>query len=296
MRTMNMPGFPGERISIEIAAPILRTRLSAREIHYLDHSLRLIAYMTWPNDENMRNVWMASQIAMYGESHEMIEFPVKADEAGFPLAAQKISKEYFERFGVLPLAQYASKGLHEEIKATAERDWQLVANTFLQHYNMFHEFGSGVSGASLGKVSYLVSKTFNDRGASETKVNIAWRRLKDVAHLITATVLLAHEAITRNKDESWDIPAKRMHPYHIALMVPEVILAVAMEYQAYGLEAIPHSREETLLSPETIWRIPDEINIAPLAPPVTPMTSAQKALLKKRQVRPSPTRSGPALE
>jgi hypothetical protein len=45
-------------------------------------------------------------------------------------------------------------------------------------------------------------------------------------------------------------------------------LAVGIELERLGLSVVPHARGEPTLDPETLWRIPPDINVAPLPPPI----------------------------
>ena len=56
--------------------------------------------------------------------------------------------------------------------------------------------------------------------------------------------------------------------------MPELVISVALTIEKYGLEFIAHGRAEPLFDPETLWRIPTDINVAPISFPVRrPRTS-----------------------
>jgi len=49
----------------------------------------------------------------------------------------------------------------------------------------------------------------------------------------------------------------------MAMLMPYFVLAVALEFERYGLSVVPHARTEPALDLETLWRIPSDINVAP---------------------------------
>src|SRR5258706_14967171 len=59
MPTMHIPPFPQEAAkNVEDIGDLIRRRISENVAVYSDQSLRLIAYMAWPQDEIARAGWM----------------------------------------------------------------------------------------------------------------------------------------------------------------------------------------------------------------------------------------------
>jgi hypothetical protein len=67
------------------------------------------------------------------------------------------------------------------------------------------------------------------------------------------------------------------------MLMPDFVLAVALEFERYGLSVIPHARTEPTLDPERLWRIPADINVVPVPPPTRKITSQDLTVLNKRR-------------
>ena len=52
-------------------------------------------------------------------------------------------------------------------------------------------------------------------------------------------------------------------PFQMALLMPDLVLAVAMEFERRGIHVASPARKESALDPDTLWRIPAEINVVP---------------------------------
>ena len=51
----------------------------------------------------------------------------------------------------------------------------------------------------------------------------------------------------------------------------------------YGLSSIPKSREESMLDPETLWRIAPDMNVVAVPPPVRNLNKPAIAILEARR-------------
>jgi hypothetical protein len=69
----------------------------------------------------------------------------------------------------------------------------------------------------------------------------------------------------------------------MAMLLPDLVLAVGQEFERLGLSVIPHARTEPTLDPDTVWRIPPDINVAPVPPPVRSIRPQELVLLNKRR-------------
>jgi hypothetical protein len=298
MRVMNLPPFPGDGFRIADLGEYLKTRLALNTVPWPDMSSRLLAYMAWPNDANRRDLWMAAQIGtqlspekqVQGEGASADEPAQNAsvDEAKETvpyLPAQDASWEYFGLFGGhVPLAQFATSALHDEIGRIQVR-WARVSEIVHRHYDMStggHMQQRG--GASVGKVIELIAKNSQAKGRGATTLWTFWTEFKDVAHLILAAYLLSAEAKAQSEREGW-LQDTQLSPYHVVMLVPEAVLAVGKALQEYGLEVAVHVRHDPLFDPNTIWRIPDWMNIEPLAPPQCDLTPSDIRILNARRAR-----------
>jgi hypothetical protein len=288
MRIMNLPPFPGEGVRIADLGEYLKARLSLDTVPWPDHSWRLLAHMAWPNDASRRDLWMAAQIGMQLEPEKPTEGEGAPDDnadAAPYLPAQNASWEYFRLVGGhAPLAQFASMALHDEIGKIQLR-WARIADIVHLHYDMAtgnHMKSRG--GASVGKVIELITNNSCVKGRSAATLWATWTEFKDVAHLVTAAILLLADAKVRGGREGWGQPS-RLSAYRVVMLVPEAVLAVGKSLQQYGLDVEVHGREDPLLDPETVWRIPDWIKIEALPPPPRKLTRSDIQVLNARRAR-----------
>jgi hypothetical protein len=288
MRIMNLPPFPGEGHRVSDLGEHLQRRLSLDTVPRPDHAWRLLAHMAWPNDASRRDLWMAAQIGMQLEPEKPTEgegAPADNADAAPYLPAQNASLEYFRLFGGhAPLAQFASAALHDEIGKIQIR-WARVADILHLHYDM--TAGSHMKrrgGASVGKVIELITKNSRVKARSAATLWAIWTEFKDVAHLVTAAVLLLADAKVRTGREGWGQPAQ-LAAYRVVMLAPEAVLAVGKSLQQYGLDVEAHARDEPLLDPKTLWRIPDWVNVEALPPPPRKLTRSDIQVLNARRAR-----------
>jgi hypothetical protein len=63
------------------------------------------------------------------------------------------------------------------------------------------------------------------------------------------------------------------------MLMPDFVLSLALWLQEYGLKSIPQSREQPMLDPETLWRVPPDINVVAIPPPARKIDSDSIAVL-----------------
>jgi hypothetical protein len=284
---MNLPPFPDEVVRISDLGGYLKLRLALDTVPWPDHASRLLAHMAWPNDVSRRDLWMAAQIGTQLNSETASAEEGAAAEDAVPyLSAQNPSFEYFKLFGGhAPLAQFASAALHDEIGRTQIR-WGRVADILHLHYDMStgkHMTRRG--GASIRKVIDLIAAQSRIKGRSAANLWEIWTEFKDVAHLVTAALLILGDAKTRAESEGWD-EAVQLSAYRVIMLAPEAVLAVGKSLQVYGLEVEIYGREDRLFDRETLWRIPDWVNVEPLPPPSRKLTKSDILVLNARRARP----------
>jgi hypothetical protein len=141
-------------------------------------------------------------------------------------------------------------------------------------------------GASIRKAIDLKVAHSRSKGRSRPSQWRIWSEFKDVAHLVAAAMLLLGnaEAEMGTKTE-WSPP---LSAYGVVILAPEAVLAVGKSWQGYGLGVVAHGRDDPLLDPETVWRIPDWINVEPLAPPARKLTRSNLKTLQDRRAMPRP--------
>jgi hypothetical protein len=80
------------------------------------------------------------------------------------------------------------------------------------------------------------------------------------------------------------LPALQLlQPFVISMMLPELVLSLGLYLQDYGLRQIPYGREEPLLDPKSLWRIPSDVNVSPIPPPVRNIDEKGRAALRDRR-------------
>jgi hypothetical protein len=245
MRYMAITPFE-QAIEILDFEHFLRTRLSQSTVIWPEQALTLIGYMGWPNDDQAR----AEAIAIV---------------RGWPMG---------------------SKSMPGRLRQI-EFGWTRVADIFSLHYDLAvgdHQRRRG--GPSIGKAIELFAAQARSRGTGKANLWKAWTEYKDVAHLATAATIICCEAHERAKVKplgDFGLPRSQLRPFHIAMLLPDFVLSLALFWQNYGLEHYPQARDEPMLDPETLWRIPPAMNVSPIKPPVRKIDHRGIAVLNARR-------------
>jgi hypothetical protein len=95
--------------------------------------------------------------------------------------------------------------------------------------------------------------------------------------------MVSADVQTRNRKEPYGIRLHQFQPYRMALLMPELVIAVALTIEKYGLEFVTHGRAVPLFDPETLWRIPADINVAPISLPVRKINIGDVVVLNARR-------------
>ena len=155
------------------------------------------------------------------------------------------------------------------------------------HYDLVegqHQARRG--GPSIGKAITLVEANTKSWGTGASTLWKFWSTYKDVAHLTAAATLICAEACTRYRNkpfEPFGLRFDQFIPFQMAMLMPDLVLAVALEFQRVGLSVVLHARTEPPLDPETLWRIPPDINVAPLPPPPRAIRPQDIVVLNNRR-------------
>jgi hypothetical protein len=72
-------------------------------------------------------------------------------------------------------------------------------------------------------------------------------------------------------------------PFQMTMLMPDLVLAVGLEFERVGLSAVPHGRTEPILDRATVWRIPPDISVAPLPPPTRKIRPQDLVVLNNRR-------------
>jgi hypothetical protein len=242
---------------IEIAGvgKLLIDRLRDEVVLFPEISTRLVGYMAWPNDAEARTAWLRAHGTSRSES-----LPSAKSDQPLRIIEAKALKEFYK--GMIPI----------------QKRWARVADILHYHFDLRqggHQIRRG--GASLGKAIHIIGSNATSVGTGNAKLWEAWKEYKDVGHLVTAAILLTAEAKVRG------FRHLQMQPARVVMLVPELVLAVGMSFESYGLRAEVHGRDEPLLDPNALWRIPDDIGIASIDPPTRKIRPSELKLLNARR-------------
>jgi hypothetical protein len=225
---------------------LIRTRLSQAIVIWPEQALSLIGYMGWPNDPQAR----AEAIAIV---------------RGRPMGSKCMPRRLRQ----------------------IEFDWTRIADIFSLHYDLEvgdHQRRRG--GPSIGKAIELFAAQARSRGTGKANVWKAWAEYKDVAHLVTAATIIcceAHESAKVKPFGEFGLPRSQLRPFNIAMLLPDFVLSLALFWRNYGLEHYSQARDEPMLDPETLWRIPPDMNVSPIKPPVRKIDQRAIAILNARR-------------
>ena len=243
MRTMQIDRFPGEKIEITDLGSLIIERLTDERVVWPQQAVPLVGYMAWPNDAAARGRWLlAHQDNDQSAPSELIR-------------KLKIIQQHWARVAdIVHLYFDLVKGRHQERRG----------------------------GASVGKAISLIKANAKSKGTGTAKLWEVWKTYKDVAHLVTAAVLVSGEAQTRHQSAPFAKRLAQFQPYRMAMLVPELVISVAMTFENDGLSAAP-SCKAPLFDPESLWRIPVNINLTSVPPPDRKITTADLAVLSARR-------------
>ena len=225
--------------------PFYKTRLQQKLALHAAIAIPLLGYMGWPNDSAARE-----------DAMQMLRAWLDGGEP----------RQFLQR---IPL-------MHQQ--------WGRVADTVLLHHGMTeggHQKRRG--GPSVGKAIFLGAKRIKARGASQANMWEGWSAYKDAAHLIAAVIAVCADIQRRNRNQPLGIGLQDMLPMRVVCLVPELVIGVGLHYQQYGLNYIAKGGTEPMFDPETLWRIPENISIEPMPPPVREILPEETVILNARR-------------
>jgi hypothetical protein len=250
MRTMEIPPFP-ELVEFSDIKALTNARLSEK-FNLSEQARSLAEYMFHPANEEARN--------SFGSALRSSPDPLRLNLKG------------------MRRIQYS---------------WLRVADVFHLYYDLAsggHQSRRG--GATISKAAHLAAKNTKSLGTSEPTFWGAWKTSKDVAPVVTAAVLIwanarivftdEYVSAFRTHDDAEPIKPNELTPFHIVLLMPDLVLAVGRSFQDFELTKI-NTRSDAGLDPETLWRIPPDVNVAPVSPPARNIRPEDKLVLNERR-------------
>lgn len=167
---------------------------------------------------------------------------------------------------------------------TRHQHWARVTDILQLHYAIAkggHQEKRG--GASLGKAIHVVANKATSKGTGAARLWAIWKAHKDVAHLVTAAVMIAADIKELHKRSPLDVTLQHMLPLRVVLLMPELVIAVAMTIERYGLDYRRDGEPDPLFDPETLWRIPEDISVKQLPLPERKLAPEELAILNDRR-------------
>jgi len=245
MRVMNIPPFP-RKIEIPDLENFFRTRLSTTVVMWPEQALPLLCFMCFPNDEAARDDLLRTLWSWQDASQR----PAAPDKLG------RIQADWLKVADILHLYCDLVGGRHQERRG----------------------------GPSIGKAITLASAKAKNWGTRKSKLWELWTAYKDVAHLVTAASLVRKEVRNRysaSPPGPLGLNPTQFVPFQMAMLMPDLVLAVAMEFERYGLRS--EARPEPAFDLDTLWRIPANINVVPFPPPIRKLGPQDLVVLNERR-------------
>jgi hypothetical protein len=245
VRGINIPPFPRKFENPDLEN-LFRTRLSTTVVMWPDQALPLLCYMCFPDDEAARDDLLRTLWSWQ-------------DAVEPPAPLKKLGRIQF--------------------------DWLRVADIFHLYCDLTggrHQKQRG--GPSIGKAITLASAKAKNWGTGKSKLWELWTAYKDVAHLVTAASLIYREVRNRysaSPPGPFGLNPTQFVPFQMAMLMPDLVLAVAMEFERYGLGS--EARPEPAFDLDTLWRIPADIDVAPFPPLIRKLRTQDLAVLNARR-------------
>jgi hypothetical protein len=210
--------------------------------------------MTWPNDEGRRELFLSACAAKAIEIAD-IEHHYREGADDHSNATRGILTLAGKSINLGSLADVVISELDGEM-AAARVAWKNVADLMQTLARLDADpHAQERGGASIAKAKDLIDAS--KAGANRQRLEADWSAFQDVAPLAAATAKLATVAVGQTKDKNLGDP---LYPIFFD---PTSVLCMAFLFQRFGLSLIPHGRSEPVLSPETLWRLPTDVEIVP---------------------------------
>jgi hypothetical protein len=164
--------------------------------------------------------------------------------------------------------------------------WRRVADVMQMVIDIHHDKRGPIRGGASISKALDVLQNYNALPV-KSRLSRDWSDFRDVAHLVAAAAAIA--ATGQQRTDQVEAGAL-LTP---VLYVPEVVLALGLAYQRFGLSFRPHVGSAPIISSETSWRIPDEKDLAILPLPVRRLSDADFDYLSNKRRAASKRRTTP---
>ena len=242
---MEIPGFR-RHIEISDLDHFYKSRLSQDVVLWPEQAIPLLGYMCWPNDPKRRDQLMRT-VRSWPEGSVQI-----------PNRLRRIQHKWLRVADVFHLYFDLVEGNHQERRG----------------------------GPSIGKAVTLAEANAKSRGTGASSLWDIWAFVQGCrAFGDRGGVDLCRRTSKSSQRGNWEygLPANQFMPFPLAMMMPDLVLAVALGFERFGLSQIPHGQTNSTLNPDTLWRIPSDINVMPVAPPARKIRTEDLAVLNPRR-------------
>jgi hypothetical protein len=208
--------------------------------------------------------------------------PRRAEQVPAPWSGQDV----FQLFGGLRAVADSSFSPMMEKLVRIQNRWQRVADVMQMVIDIHHDKRGPIRGGASISKALDVLQNYNALPV-KSRLSRDWSDFRDVAHLVAAAAAIA--AAGQQRTDQVEAGAL-LTP---VLYVPEVVLALGLAYQRFGLSFRPHGGSAPIISSETSWRIPDEKDPAILPLPVRRLSDADFDYLSNKRRAASKRRTTP---
>jgi len=249
MRVMEIPPFP-QKIEILDLDNLYGTRLSQAVVMRPEQAIPLLAYMCHPNDPAAGDALRRTLLSWS-----------QASEAALLAIPDKLDR--------------------------IQTDWLRIADILHLHFDLVagrHQARRG--GPSIGKAITLVDANAKSWGTGASTLWKIWSVYRDVAHLVPAAILICADARARYRNKPLGplgLNLNQFLPFKMAMLMPDLVLAVALEFERVGLSVVSRGHTKPTLNSRTLWRIPPDINVQPLPPPARQIRAQDLMVLHNRR-------------
>ena len=238
MRQMELVAERPLPANLDDCVSLYRHRLAEGRRRQPTLSAALLGYMTWPNADSRRRTWMSVYTARAATLDPAIEQSLGSPAIEFYKLLQGISEP-------------ALSGLTTEI-VDAHKQLGYAADVLQMlvdfEYDDRVQIRGGPSIAKAVEVLELAETT-----PSHSVFRNAWRDFKDVGHLAASAGYLASQV------EPTSAQPNARSIFNVLWLAPEAIVSLSSGYEHFGLTVRPHAQKEPFLSPERLWRVPQEL-------------------------------------
>lgn len=246
MRVMEIPSFP-HPIEILDLETLFESRLNEEAVMWPCQAVPLLGYMCHPNDDAARD-----GVTNLLRSWSDYEGP------GLPALPERLRQ--------------------------IQDDWLKIADIFHLYCDLIggqHQERRG--GPSIGKAVTLTASNAKSWGTGKANLWKLWAEYKDVAPLVAAATLICAEVNARFRGRPPRLSPTQFQPFPLAFLLPDLVLAVSLEFARFGRSKGGDPRLKPALDPATHWRIPDNINVKPLPPPLRKLRPQDIRALNNRR-------------